>query len=539
MHNWSPNTLGEVDMIDSLSTKAGKIPSANPIPSPAGATTNNETAGNAPTSQATSVNIAISRAKTALRRPIVNLRISERRLVLSAADVMLINLALILGMTATGNFVLTLENILANVKWFITLSVVWLGCANFFDSYSLARAASAFNSVRNTSLSIIATILAYTLLIPLLTPPLASRGAIFVFAGLALFFILTWRIVYAKVFIQPWFEQRALIVGAGNAGRMLATAIQAAPRTDANPYRGTGYQLVGYVDDDVTLHGEGIEQIPVLGDNSRLAELSQTLHVNEIILAITNTQTISDEMMDALLRCREFGMRISTMAMVYERLTGRVPIDYVGRDLQLVLPMHDSAGERAYQLLKRLADIVIASIGLAVMGLSLIPISLINHFTSPGPLFYTQKRVGQGGKLFRMYKFRSMRPDAERNGAQWARKNDDRITPVGKIARKTRLDELPQFINVLKGEMSVIGPRPERPEFVNALALMIPYYRARHAVKPGITGWAQVKYGYGGSREETRIKLEHDLYYVKHASPLLDILIILQTPVTMLLGKGQ
>jgi lipopolysaccharide/colanic/teichoic acid biosynthesis glycosyltransferase len=173
------------------------------------------------------------------------------------------------------------------------------------------------------------------------------------------------------------------------------------------------------------------------------------------------------------------------------------------------------------------------------MGVFLVPIAIVNRLTSPGPLFYTQRRVGQGGKIFKMYKFRSMRPDAERGtGAVWARKNDDRITPVGKFARKTRLDELPQFINVLKGDMSVIGPRPERPEFVNALSLMIPYYRARHAVKPGITGWAQVKFGYGETHQDARIKLEHDLYYVKHASPILDIMIALQTPRIMLLGKG-
>ena len=138
-----------------------------------------------------------------------------------------------------------------------------------------------------------------------------------------------------------------------------------------------------------------------------------------------------------------------------------------------------------------------------------------------------------------MYKFRSMRPDAEqRTGAVWARQNDDRITPAGRILRKTRLDELPQFINILKGNMSLIGPRPERPEFVSALSLMLPFYRARHAVKPGITGWAQIRYGYGSSNQDAHAKLEYDLYYVKHASPLLDTVIMLQTIPVMLLAKG-
>ncbi len=467
-----------------------------------------------------------------------NLRNSERYLVLGFLDLLLVNVALVVALALAGEFTLTLGNIWANNKWFITLAIVWLGCANFFDCYSLARAASTTASMRNTLLAVIATIIVYTL-IPYLTPPPTSRGTVFYFAALAIILLLGWRILYAQLFVQPWFQQRALVVGAGAAGLALITAMRAARRDDANPYRGTGYEIVGFIDDNTRLRHEGVEGVPVLGDNQLMAEMAQKLSVNEIILAITNAQTISDEMMNALLNCRELGLRVVTMATVYERLTGRVPIDYVGRDLQLVLPMDDNAMERAFKIIKRFIDFVTALLGIAAMGVALVPIWIINRFTSPGPLFYKQRRVGQGGKIFAMYKFRSMRPDAERGtGAVWAKHGDDRITPAGKFMRKTRVDELPQFINVLKGEMSLIGPRPERPEFVNALALMVPYYRARHAVKPGITGWAQVKFGYGSTHQDTRIKLEYDLYYVKHASPLLDTLITLQTPLIMLLGRG-
>jgi exopolysaccharide biosynthesis polyprenyl glycosylphosphotransferase len=234
------------------------------------------------------------------------------------------------------------------------------------------------------------------------------------------------------------------------------------------------------------------------------------------------------------------GFRVVTMATVYERLTGRLPIDHVGRDLEMVVPMNDNAGERAYLAFKRVMDILFGLFGLVLMGLIMIPVAISNALTSPGPLLYKQRRLGQGGKIFEVYKFRSMRPDAEKGtGAVWAQKNDSRITPAGKLLRKTRLDEMPQFINVLRGEMSVIGPRPERPEFVNALSLLLPFYRARHAVKPGITGWAQIRYGYGSTNEDSHVKLEYDLYYVKHASPLLDLRIILQTVPVMLLGKGQ
>jgi exopolysaccharide biosynthesis polyprenyl glycosylphosphotransferase len=340
--------------------------------------------------------------------------------------------------------------------------------------------------------------------------------------------------------VQPWFQQRALVIGAGKAGRMLVRAIQAAPANDANPYRGTGYQLVGIIDDDPAQRDEVIDGVPVLGDNRSIVQLAKTLSVDEIIVAITHRHAIADELFDALLRCRELGLRVTTMATVYERLTGRVPIDHVGRDLGMVVPMGDNAGERAYRTLKRVVDILSAVVGLTLMAMMCVPIAICNAKCSPGPLFYKQRRIGQGGKLFEAYKFRSMRPDAESGtGAVWAAKNDNRITPIGRLLRRTRLDEMPQFINVFKGEMSLIGPRPERPEFVNALSLMLPFYRARHAVKPGITGWAQIRYGYGSTNEDSHIKLEYDLYYVKHASPLLDLKIMLQTLPVMLLGKGQ
>ncbi len=467
-----------------------------------------------------------------------SLRASERLLVLGLMDIVLLTIALLVSLVPALGMPITVDTIWANNKWFITLLVAWLGAATFFDCYSLARAASTMASVRNTILAVIATVAVY-IFIPYLTPPLTSRGALFYFGGLALILLVAWRIFYARVFSQPIFQQRALIVGAGAAGIALINAMNTAPQRSSNPYRGTGYRVIGFIDDDPRLRDTSIQDITVLGDNETMVGLVKSQQVHELILAITNTQTISDEMMNALLQCREMGLRVVTMATVYERLTGRVPIDYVGRDLYMVLPMDDSAMERAYKIIKRTVDFTAALLLLAFMGVAIIPIFIANQLSSPGPLFYRQRRVGQGGKIFEVYKFRSMRPDAEKGtGAVWARKGDDRITPAGRILRKTRLDELPQVINIFKGDMSLIGPRPERPEFVNALSLMIPYYRARHAVKPGITGWAQVRFGYGSTHEDSRIKLEHDLYYVKHANPLLDVMIALQTPLIMLLGKG-
>ncbi len=473
------------------------------------------------------------------KRPGLRLRVSERQVVLTVVDVLLVNLALIVAASLSGALTPTFDNILAYNKWFIVLTVVWYGVATFFDSYSLSRAASTTASLKSSLLAACVTVVLYTF-IPFLTPQWETRSTFFVQLALTVGIVATWRVVYARVFVQPSFQQRALVVGAGKAGRALAAAIQAAPANDANPYRGTGYQLMGFIDDNPAQRSTLIEGVPVLGDHRALALVAKQLHVDEIIVAITHRHAIEDDLFNALLHCRELGFRVVTMASVYERLTGRLPIDHVGRDLEMVVPMDDNAGERAYQALKRVMDLVFGLIGMVLMGVAIIPIAISNARHSPGPLFYKQRRIGQGGKIFEVYKFRSMRPDAEKStGAVWAQKNDNRITPAGKILRKTRLDEMPQFINVLKGEMSVIGPRPERPEFVNALSLLLPFYRARHAVKPGITGWAQIRYGYGSTNEDSHVKLEFDLYYVKHASPLLDLRIVLQTLPVMLLGKGQ
>ncbi|MBN1966751.1 MAG: sugar transferase, partial [Anaerolineae bacterium] len=185
-------------------------------------------------------------------------------------------------------------------------------------------------------------------------------------------------------------------------------------------------------------------------------------------------------------------------------------------------------------------DMVLSMIGLLSFAVLLPLIMLAMRLDSPGPVFFTQKRVGKGGKVFSVLKLRSMIPDAEReSGPQWAIDHDPRITRVGKVLRKTRLDEVPQLLNVLRGEMSLIGPRPERPEFVDELSEKIPFYRTRHVVKPGITGWAQVRYHYGSSEEDALIKLQYDLYYIRHHSLALDLLIMLRTVGKMLSFQGR
>jgi lipopolysaccharide/colanic/teichoic acid biosynthesis glycosyltransferase len=201
--------------------------------------------------------------------------------------------------------------------------------------------------------------------------------------------------------------------------------------------------------------------------------------------------------------------------------------------------MHETAGDRLTLGAKRAADVLGALLGLGLLALLIPPLLIANRLFSPGPLFYRQPRVGQGGRLFTCLKFRSMTPDAEKEtGAVWATKADQRVTPVGRILRSTRLDELPQCFNVLAGEMSLIGPRPERPEFVETLAQTLPFYRARHAVRPGITGWAQVRQPYANTQEDARIKLEYDLFYVTHRGFWLDLSITFKTLAEIVKFRG-
>jgi exopolysaccharide biosynthesis polyprenyl glycosylphosphotransferase len=279
----------------------------------------------------------------------------------------------------------------------------------------------------------------------------------------------------------------------------------------------------------------------VMGGTADLLRLARELAIDEVVLAITQRHTMSPAAFEAVLACREAGFHVTTMPALYERLLGRVPVEHVGRNLQAVLPIDEAnAVDRLYWLVKRLADLVLSAVGLAVVVVLSPFVALGNGLFCRGPLFYRQARVGRGGRPFTVIKFRTMRPDAEQDtGAVWAQAGDGRVTPVGRWLRRTRLDELPQLLNVLRGEMSLIGPRPERPEFVEELARQIPFYRARHAAKPGLTGWAQVRFGYGNSVEDARMKLEYDLYYVRHASFYLDALIVLKTVGVVLQLQGK
>jgi exopolysaccharide biosynthesis polyprenyl glycosylphosphotransferase len=307
-----------------------------------------------------------------------------------------------------------------------------------------------------------------------------------------------------------------------------------------NPYAGSGYRLVGFVDDDPARIGTEIEGKPVLGNRHDLARLVQSYDIDLLVIAIVHATQIQPELFQVLLDCRERGVNVELMTDLYERMTGRILVEHAGRDLSVVMPVPDSPMQHIFLAGKRLVDLLAGLCALVVLALIAPCIALANALLCPGPLLYRQVRVGKGGRPFEVFKFRSMVPAAEQGcGAVWAREGDDRVTPVGRFLRKTRVDELPQFWNVLKGEMSLVGPRPERPEFVNSLLGDLPFYQARHAVRPGITGWAQVRYRYGSSVEDALVKLEYDLFYIRRQGVYLELAILVKTAAVTLGLKGR
>lgn len=493
------------------------------------------------TEQPINFNSSIPVTPTVGWRRALRLRLSERKLLLVVMDLMLVNAALLLTTGLQFSLYHDLAAWQGAIKWFLSLSILWLACAVFFDLYNLALASHTDQTLRTTVWAVLMTLLIYTFT-PWVTPPLISRGAVFGFAAVLMVLMLLWRLLYARVFAQPWFKQRALIVGTGPVGQELVYALQN-PQGVPSPYHAAGYQLVGMVDARPDLTPQDtiseIDGVPVLGGQLDLLQLVQRLDVDEVIDAITHRNMVGDAIFDAMLNCHELGLRVTSMSTFYERVLGRVPVRQIGHDLGDVIQMEDAWSYRLYGLIKRGLDLVGCLPLLLVLAAIFPLVAVANAFFAPGPLFYEQTRLGRGGKPFAIYKFRSMRPDAEKDGyAVWAQSADCRITPVGRWLRRTRIDELPQVLNVLRGEMSMIGPRPERPEFVDRLCTTIPYYRARHAVRPGLTGWAQVRFRYASSVDDARVKLEYDLYYVKHASPLLDLQILVRTAAIMVQMKG-
>jgi len=474
------------------------------------------------------------------RLPDLGLRLSERKVLLALVDMTMLFIALYLALNFDDEFEFTGVSLNRHLSWFLVLALLWFVTASLLNVYDLAKAAIAPYSMWSAGSATLLTTAVY-LLIPYITPTFPERRSeVFIFVVVAVLGVTVWRLIYASLLTQPSFHQKAMVIGAGLSGRNLAEAVAVTEDDTANPYSGTGYRLVGFIDDDPDKLGQTIGGVPVIGNRNDLVSLVKAMKPDELIVAIVHSALIHDELFDAILQCRELGIPITRMTDLYERMTGTIPVMHAGRDLDVVLPMSRPSGFRLYLALSRLFDIAIGLIGCATLAVIIPFIWLANRLTDPGDVFYRQVRVGKGGNPFHILKFRSMIMDAEKStGVIWAQEDDPRITLVGKFLRKTRLDEFPQFWNVLHGNMTLIGPRPERPQFVEELAAEIPFYRIRHAVKPGITGWAQVKYRYGASVDDALVKLQYDLYYIKNQGPFLDFSILLKTVQVVLGFKGR
>ena len=349
-------------------------------------------------------------------------------------------------------------------------------------------------------------------------------SALFVF----LVAILGWRLAFNSVTGSLKLdEERVLFVGTGETARKVARQI-----LDQHEY---AYRVIGFIDDDASRIGERIVNPAIVGTPADMDRLIAQHHVDRIVVGLSDRR--GKLPVEELLRAKMAGIRVEDATTTYERVTGKILIDDL-RPSWLIF----SDGfrvSRLTRLMKRAIDLTLA-LALAVVTLPLMLLTALLVLLEDGhPILYRQERVGENGRTFVLSKFRSMRKDAEQGGTPvWAKAGDDRITRVGRFIRKTRLDELPQLWNVVRGNMSFVGPRPERPFFVEQLAKDIPFYQQRHAVKPGLTGWAQVKYRYGSSREDAMEKLRYDLYYIKHLSVIFDLTIVFDTVKVVLFRKG-
>jgi sugar transferase (PEP-CTERM system associated) len=354
-----------------------------------------------------------------------------------------------------------------------------------------------------------------------------GRGVSLISLPLALSLMVGWRLLIHWFLGHPEIGERILIVGSGPMAIELAR--EALERPDA------GLRIVGFADNDPLLLGKSLINPRVIGLTSELDGLVKRENIDRIVVAMGERrgQFPTDQLLHLSL---SGNVSIEEGASFYERVTGRVHLDMM-RPSWLIF-----SGRKRQARLNAIVRVAlhraIAFIG-AILSL---PIALMTailiKLDSRGPVLYRQERVGRNGRTFMVMKFRSMRTDAEKDGPVWARDADDRVTRVGRIIRKIRVDEIPQFWNILKGDMNFVGPRPERPHFIAQLAAEIPYYEQRHLIAPGLTGWAQIKYPYGASIEDARQKLQYDLYYIKNQSLALDAAILFETIKTILFGRG-
>lgn len=466
-----------------------------------------------------------------------NTSFPARTVLLGVSEACLIMFAFAVAMIARlGTNDASIE--LSYEQGFLKIAVIaatFIICMHYFDLYDSSVLGNR-REILARLIQVLGTVSALLAFVYYVYPPLKMGRGIFLIGFLLVALLLfLWRRLFLAINSMPQLAERTLIFGNGPLAALLIHELESRPEL--------GLRLVSHVltdDDGQTQPGreQGVSsdtssQLLVQEELSRAVQLNR---VNRIIVAMGNRR--GKLPVELLLSLKSHGIVIQDGPEAYEAITGKVPVESLRLGWLLFSPgFHVS---RFLLIYKRAVSISLSIIGL-LLTLPLLPfIALAIKLTSPGRVFYKQDRVGRDGVIFHCYKFRTMRADAEADlGPTWATDDDPRITNVGHFLRKTRLDEIPQLWNVLKGDMSLVGPRPERPVFVQQLAKVIPHYNLRETVRPGITGWAQIRYKYGSSFEDAREKLRYDLFYIKNISPGLDFLIFFETFKIILLGRGS
>jgi exopolysaccharide biosynthesis polyprenyl glycosylphosphotransferase len=442
----------------------------------------------------------------------LSLHISERKLLLVAGDTGCWAAAILFEATLTRSHgglptSLTAGLGMATLSWLLLLSTT-----GGYDVETAARMSRILPVMGKAVVGVSLVVVAWSFFSH------GSVGRVDWAIGLltAALLLTIWRLSYLHVFTMPLFSRRLLFAGTDALNVQLAALIQSGWQTQ--------FAITGFL----AVEGETDPTPgPLVGHLSDGPVLAKAMRVSEII---ASPRAMADAgNLDRLISCTNVGFKVVSASALYEQLFNRVPVEQVDRKYIIDLAQGAYA-DRSYLGLKRLLDVSLGLLGVCVLVVSFPAIALAILIDSGRPVFYRQERIGYRGRRFRIIKFRTMRRDAERDERpRWAERRDCRVTRVGRILRATRLDELPQVVAILSGSMSVVGPRPERPQFVVELVKQIPFYDTRHSVKPGLTGWAQVSMGYGASVEDARDKLEYDLFYVRHQSLLLDLLIIMRT----------
>jgi len=461
------------------------------------------------------------------------LRPRERRTLLLLVDFLMAVIAIIIAMyiwsIADEYQSLTLSFLRRLPSWFFLLPFFWpLLMARLYEEH---RARDPGQTLRNIAFSALIGLGFYMVFyFTYQTPKSLPRIGVASFIISVFILTLLWRLLYIRIFTAPQFMRRILLVGAGDTGKIMLKII--------NQVKPHPYIMVGIIDDDPQKIGKMIEGYEVFGGSVVLLNAICDHQITDLIVAISGQ--MQGGMFQALLDAQEVGTEIIRMPVAYEELLHRVPIRYLEAEWILRSFVDKARSETFSEMLKRGLDIIGGLVGMLFL-LILFPFVAIAILVESGkPILYRQTRMGRGGQLYNIHKFRTMHQDAEADGQpQWAEENDRRATRVGLLLRKTHIDEIPQFYNVLHGEMSLVGPRAERPELVEWFQKHVPFYRARLLVRPGMTGWAQVNQQYASTIDETIEKLEYDLYYIMHRNFLMDLRIIVRTPSLVLSLRGR